>query len=229
MLLIDTIKWSIIFYEHISSIDNEKDMFSGITEGTGSIKSISKTRSEHTQQLSDIKLTISLGRLSKGLKVGNSVSIDGVCLTITALRNKEAEFELVKETTNRTCLGLLKAGDYVNIERSLRLGDRLEGHIVLGHVDTTGTIEVIDKSEFQTRIWIRVDSIEVMPSIVSKGSIAINGTSLTVVDVTSNAFSIVLIPHTAAVTTLGRKSVGDMVNIESDIIGKYVSNRLPKN
>ena len=204
-------------------------MFTGITEGMGSVKSISKNRSEHSKRSSDIKLTISVGQLSRGLKVGNSVSVDGVCLTVTALRNKEAEFELVGETTDRTCLGSLKVGDDVNIERSLRLGDRLEGHIVLGHVDTTGTIEVIDKSESQTKMWIRVNSREVMRSIVSKGSIAVNGTSLTVVDVTSNTFSVVLIPHTAAVTTLGRKSVGDMVNIESDIISKYVSNLLPKN
>ena len=203
-------------------------MFTGITEGTGSVKLISKTKSEHSRRRSDIKLTISVGQLSRGLKVGNSVSVDGVCLTVTALRNKEAEFELVGETTDRTCLGSLKVGDDVNIERSLRLGDRLEGHIVLGHVDTTGTIEVIDKSESQTKMWIRVNSREVMRSIVSKGSIAVNGTSLTVVDVTSNTFSVVLIPHTAAVTTLGRKSVGDMVNIESDIISKYVSNLLPK-
>jgi riboflavin synthase len=204
-------------------------MFTGITEGMGSVKSISKNRSEHSKRRSDIKLTISVGQLSRGLKVGNSVSVDGVCLTVTALRNKEAEFELVGETTGRTCLGSLKVGDDVNIERSLRLGDRLEGHIVLGHVDTTGTIEVIDKSESQTKMWIRANSREVMRSIVSKGSIAVNGTSLTVVDVTSNTFSVVLIPHTAAVTTLGRKSVGDMVNIESDIISKYVSNLLPKN
>jgi riboflavin synthase len=204
-------------------------MFTGITEGMGSVKAISKNRSEHSKRRSDIKLTISVGQLSRGLKVGNSVSVDGVCLTVTALRNKEAEFELVGETTDRTCLGSLKVGDDVNIERSLRLGDRLEGHIVLGHVDTTGTIEVIDKSESQTKMWIRVNSREVMRSIVSKGSIAVNGTSLTVVDVTSNTFSVVLIPHTAAVTTLGRKSVGDMVNIESDIISKYVSNLLPKN
>ena len=204
-------------------------MFTGITEGTGSVRSISKIKSEHNQRRSDMNLTISLGQLRKGLKVGNSVSVDGVCLTVTALRNKEAEFELVEETTNRTCLGSLKVGDYVNIERSLRLGNRLEGHIVLGHVDTTGIIEEIDKSESQTKIWIRPNDGEVLRSIVSKGSIAVNGTSLTVVDVIYKAFSIVIIPHTAAVTTLGKKPVGDLVNIESDILSKYVSRLLPKN
>jgi riboflavin synthase len=204
-------------------------MFTGITEGTGSVKSISKTNAKNNQRRSDVKLTVWLGKLSRGLKVGNSVSIDGACLTITELRGSTADFELVEETTSRTCLGSLKVGDNVNIERSLRLGDRLEGHMVLGHVDTTGIIEDIDKSARQTKMWIRINDKEVLGSIVSKGSIAVNGTSLTVVDVTTSTVSVVLIPHTLAITTLRRKTTGDLVNIESDIIGKYVSSRLPKN
>jgi riboflavin synthase len=204
-------------------------MFTGITEGTGSVKSISKTKAKNNQRRSDIKLTVWLGKLSKGLKVGNSVSIDGACLTITELRGMTADFELVEETTRRTYLGSLKVGDNVNIERSLRLGNRLEGHMVLGHVDTTGIIEDIDKSATQTKMWIRINDKEVLRSIVSKGSIAVNGTSLTVVDVTTSTVSVVLIPHTLATTTLGTKTTGDVVNIESDIIGKYVSSRLPKN
>jgi riboflavin synthase len=204
-------------------------MFTGIIEGTGSVKSISKMKSQKDQRRSDLKLTISLGHLSKNLKVGNSISIDGVCLTITALRNNKAEFELVEETTNRTCLGSLNIGDNVNIERSLRLGDRLDGHLVLGHVDTTGMIEDIDKSDSQIKMWIRIKDIEVLRSVVTKGSIAVNGTSLTVVDIATHSFSVVLIPHTALLTTLGRKSVGDLVNIELDIISKYVSKILPKN
>ncbi|HJT50080.1 MAG TPA: riboflavin synthase [Nitrososphaeraceae archaeon] len=204
-------------------------MFTGIIEGTGSVKSITKMKSKRDRLRSDMKLTVSLGNLRKNLKVGNSISIDGVCLTITALHKAMAAFDLVEETTNRTCLGSLHAGDKVNIERSLRLGDRLEGHLVLGHIDTTGTIEDVDKSDSQIKIWIRVKDREVLRSIVTKGSIAINGTSLTVVDVITNSFSVVLIPHTALVTSLGTKSVGDVVNIESDIISKYVSNILPKN
>jgi riboflavin synthase len=204
-------------------------MFTGITEGTGSVKLISRTKAKNNQRGSDIKLTIWLGKLIKGLKVGNSVSIDGACLTITGLHRGTADFELVEETTKRTCLGSLKVGDKVNIERSLRLGNRLEGHMVLGHVDTTGTIEDIDKSATQTKIWIRIGDKEVLRSIVSKGSIAVNGTSLTVVDVTTSTVSVVLIPHTLTITTLGQKSTGDVVNIETDIIGKYVSSSLPKN
>jgi riboflavin synthase len=204
-------------------------MFTGITEGTGSVKSISKTNAKNNQRRSDVKLTVWLGKLSRGLKVGNSVSIDGACLTITELRGSTADFELVEETTSRTCLGSLKVGDNVNIERSLRLGDRLEGHMVLGHVDTTGIIEDIDKSARQTKMWIRINDKEVLGSIVSKGSIAVNGTSLTVVDVTTSTVSVVIIPHTLATTTLGGKTTGDVLNIESDIIGKYVSSSLPKN
>jgi riboflavin synthase len=203
-------------------------MFTGIIEGTGLVRSISKIKSKKDHRSSDVKLTVYLGHLRKNLKVGNSVSIDGVCLTITALYDNKADFDLVEETTNRTCLGSLNVGDKVNIERSLRLGDRLEGHLVLGHVDTTGMVEDIDKSDSQTKMWIRVKDREVLRSIVTKGSIAVNGTSLTVVDITTNSFSVVLIPHTALLTSLGRKSVGDVVNIESDIISKYVSNMLPK-
>jgi riboflavin synthase len=203
-------------------------MFTGIIEGTGSVKSISKIKSKNGHRRSDVKLTVYLGRLRKNLKVGNSVSIDGVCLTITALYNNKADFDLVEETTNRTCLGSLNVGDKVNIERSLRVGDRLEGHLVLGHVDTTGMVEDIVKSDSQIKMWIRVMDREVLHSIVTKGSIAVNGTSLTVVDITAHSFSVILIPHTALLTTLGRKSVGDVVNIESDIISKYVSKVLPK-
>jgi riboflavin synthase len=204
-------------------------MFTGITEGKGSVKSISKIKVRSSKRRSDIKLTICLGNLIKGLKIGSSVSIDGACLTITRLHRRTATFELVEETTNRTCLGKLKVGDKVNIERSLRLGKRLEGHIVLGHVDTTGTVAAVHKSATQTKMWIKIKDKEVLSSIVSKGSIAVNGTSLTVVDLTTSAVSVVLIPHTLAVTTLGEKSKGELLNVESDIIGKYVASMLPKN
>jgi riboflavin synthase len=204
-------------------------MFTGITEGKGSVKSISKIKARSNKRRLHIELTICLGNLIKGLKVGSSVSIDGACLTIIHLHNRTATFELVEETTNRTCLGTLKVGDKVNIERSLRLGKRLEGHMVLGHVDTTGTVDAVHKSASQTKMWIKIKDKEVLSSIVSKGSIAVNGTSLTVVDLTTSAISVVLIPHTLAVTTLAEKSKGELVNIESDIIGKYVTRMLPKN
>ncbi|HZC20199.1 MAG TPA: riboflavin synthase [Nitrososphaeraceae archaeon] len=198
-------------------------MFTGIIEGVGTVKSISKVKSKNKVPGADIQLSIYLGRLKKGLKIGNSVSIDGVCLTITRLHKGSADFQLVDETVKRSCLGLIKPGDKVNIERSLRLGDRLEGHIVLGHVDTTGIIEQIINSSGETKMWIKINDQEIFHSIVPKGPLAVDGISLTVVDVKDQKISVALIPHTLSNTTLGLKSKGDRVNIEIDVIGRYVT------
>jgi riboflavin synthase len=202
-------------------------MFTGIIEGIGEVKSASKFKDKN--KAASMRLSIYLGKIYKGLKVGNSVSINGTCLTITKLcKRRTADFEVVGETIKRTCLGLVRPGDKVNIERSLRVGERLEGHIVLGHVDATGTIKEIITSTIETKIWIKIEKREVLRSIVSKGSIAIDGVSLTVVDIKDDKVSISLIPHTLANTTLGLKSNGDKVNVEIDIIGKYIINNLPK-
>lgn len=198
-------------------------MFTGIIEGVGTVKSISKVKSKNKEPGADIQLSIYLGRLKKGLKIGNSVSIDGVCLTITRLHKGSADFQLVDETVERSCLGLIKPGDKVNIERSLRLGDRLEGHIVLGHVDTTGIIEQIINSSGETKMWIKINDQEIFHSIVPKGPLAVDGISLTVVNVKDQKISVALIPHTLSNTTLGLKSRGDRVNIEIDVIGRYVT------
>ena len=198
-------------------------MFTGIIEGVGTVKSISKVKSKNKAPGADIQLSIYLGRLKKGLKIGNSVSIDGVCLTITRLHKGSADFQLVDETVERSCLGLIKPGDKVNIERSLRLGDRLEGHIVLGHVDTTGIIEQIINSSGETKMWIKINDQEIFHSIVPKGPLAVDGISLTVVNVKDQKISVALIPHTLSNTTLGLKSRGDRVNIEIDVIGRYVT------
>lgn len=203
-------------------------MFTGIIEGIGEVKSVSKFKDKN--KAASIRLSIYLGKIYNGLKIGNSISINGTCLTITRLYKRgTAEFEIVEETIKRSCLGLVRPGDKVNIERSLRLGGRLEGHIVLGHVDTTGTIKEIITSTAETKMWIKIENSEVLRSIVPKGSIAIDGVSLTVVDVKDDKVSIALIPHTLANTTLGLKSNGDRVNVEIDIIGKYIINNLPKN
>jgi riboflavin synthase len=202
-------------------------MFTGIIEGIGEVKSASKFKDKN--KAASMRLSIYLGKIYKGLKVGNSVSINGTCLTITKLcKRRTADFEIVGETIKRTCLGLVRPGDKVNIERSLRVGERLEGHIVLGHVDATGTIKEIITSTIETKIWIKIEKREVLRSIVSKGSIAIDGVSLTVVNIKDDKVSISLIPHTLANTTLGLKSNGDKVNVEIDIIGKYIINNLPK-
>ena len=201
-------------------------MFTGIVEGLAKIESISKVKSKNKK--AETKMTIRLGKLSKGLKVGNSVNISGACLTITKLYKGHADFEMIHETTKRTYLGQLRPGDLVNIERSLQLGDRLEGHLVLGHVDCTGIIEDIMRFTKETKIWIKIEDRKILDSIVPKGSIAVDGISLTVVDVEENKVSIALIPHTLALTTLGFKSKGTRVNLELDIISRYILNKLPK-
>jgi riboflavin synthase len=202
-------------------------MFTGIIEGLAEVKSVSKAKNKGTG--ASIRIRIHLGRLSRGMKTGNSVSVNGTCLTITKLRRHEADFDIIGETTKLTCLNSLKAGDKVNIERSLRLGNRLEGHLVLGHIDGTGTIEKVLRFNTETKIWIKVENLKLLNSIVSKGSIAIDGISLTVVDTTRGSISVAIIPHTLSLTTLGYKSEGNCVNIETDILGKYITKELPKN
>jgi riboflavin synthase len=202
-------------------------MFTGIIEGLAEVKFVSKAKNKDTG--ASIRLRIHLGRLSRGMKIGSSISVNGACLTITKLRRHEADFDIIGETTKLTCLNSLKAGDKVNIERSLRLGNRLEGHLVLGHIDGTGTIEKVLRSNTETKIWIKVENIKLLNSIVSKGSIAIDGISLTVVETTRGSISVAIIPHTLSLTTLGYKSEGNCVNIETDILGKYITKELPKN
>jgi riboflavin synthase len=202
-------------------------LFTGIIQGLAEVKSISKIRSNNKS--ADTKLCINLGGKLKGdLKVGDSLSINGTCLTATRI-SKTVDFEIINETMNRTCLGLLKAGDKVNIERSLRLGDRLDGHFLLGHVDGIGIIKKIIKSPIQTKVWIRIQNKKLMSWIVPKGSIAIDGVSLTIIDIEDKdkMISVALIPHTLATTTLTLKSIGEKVNVETDIIGKYLSRHLP--
>lgn len=195
-------------------------MFTGVVEGTATVKSISKVKNG-----ADTLLRIRLGKLGRGLNTGDSVSVSGACLTVSKLSKGDAEFQMVAETVRRTSLGSLKPNDRVNIERSLKVGDRLEGHFVLGHVDGTGIIEDIIEKPTETTIWIKLEG-KLAKSVVPKGSIAVDGVSLTLVDIDGDRISISLIPHTLKITTLGLKSRGDKVNIETDIIGKYVMNNL---
>ena len=172
-------------------------------------------------------LDVCLGKLGRGLKRGDSVSINGACLTVIKKSKGNAEFEMVAETIRRTNLGRVKPGDKVNIERSMKVGDRLEGHFVLGHVDGTGIVEDFRPLRSETKIWIRLNK-EMTKSLVSKGSIAVDGVSLTIVDIKDDLVSVSLIPHTLTSTTLGFKQKGDTVNIEIDILGKYVTSNLRK-
>src|ERR671938_1184481 len=136
-------------------------MFTGIIEGVGMVTSISKSNSG-----AEVIIRVRLGKFERGLKKGDSVCINGACLTATKLSRGEAEFEMVSETIRRTNLGQTKPGEMVNIERSLRVGDRLEGHFVLGHVDGTGTIEDIVKLPSETKIWIKLDNLDLSKSVV---------------------------------------------------------------
>ncbi|MEM2760716.1 MAG: riboflavin synthase [Nitrososphaerales archaeon] len=192
-------------------------MFTGIIQGMGRVENISKSRGKGRAA----QLTIDLGKLAHGLKIGDSVSINGACLTVVNLQRSKASFELINETIKRTALGSVLAGDLVNVERSLKAGDTMDGHFVLGHVDGVGRIFDRVKQRDQTKLWISVDK-KLLDHVVPKGSVAIDGVSLTVVDVTSNKISVALIPYTLAFTTLGTKKKGDLVNIEIDVLGKYV-------
>lgn len=192
-------------------------MFTGIIEGIGKIETISK----NTKNRSAIQMTVNLGKYAKGLKIGQSVALNGVCLTATKLSKSNCIFEMIEETTRKTDLGNLKPGDIVNIERSLKTGDRLEGHFVLGHVDGVGIIKKIQNKPKEVQVWFEIPK-KLSKYVVKKGSIAVDGISLTVVDVKNNLASVCLIPHTMEITNFKTKNVGDKLNIETDILGKYI-------
>jgi len=201
-------------------------MFTGLIEGLGEVTSISSLNKELGRS-ADMRLKLKIPvRLLKGLKLGDSMNLNGTCLTVINKRNQMVEFELVRETTKRSQMGQLKKGDLVNIERSLRLGDRLGGHIVLGHTDGMGIIDEIKRKDTETKMWITCENHSLMPYIAQKGSIAIDGISLTSNDVDGkkNRFSVSLIPFTLEKTTLGLKRRGDLVNIEIDVLCRYVIN-----
>lgn len=192
-------------------------MFTGIIEGLGNIVRFDKK----TTNRSAAKMKIKLGKIAKGLKIGDSVAINGVCLTAVNISKDVAEFEMVGETIKKTNLGSLKSGNKVNIERSLKVGERLEGHFVLGHVDGVGIISKMEKQPNQIKIWTKIPK-ELSKYIIKKGSVTVDGISLTVVDVLKDQFSFSIIPHTMKITNLSYKKVGDKVNIETDILGKYI-------
>ena len=190
-------------------------MFTGIVEGTGRVEKISasKDRSART-------VTVRMGQAARGLKKGRSVSVNGACLTAEAVRGGRCTFKVIDETMAKTSMGRLREGDAVNIERSLRAGARLEGHFVLGHVDGTGTVTRVRRMPGEVRVWVRLPRA-LAAQTVSKGSIAVDGVSLTVASKSRNTVMVCLIPHTVKSTSLGSRKEGDAVNIETDILGKY--------
>jgi riboflavin synthase len=184
-------------------------MFTGLIEELGSLRSRQGSR-----------FTFGAEVVTAGAGVGDSVAVNGCCLTVVALGPGWWSADVVDETLSRTNLGGLRPGDPVNLERPLRLADRLGGHVVQGHVDGLGRVVAPAPG-------LRVRTPDTR-YLVGKGSVAVDGVSLTVVDVTGDAFGVAVIPHTAAVTTLGRLRPGDSVNLEFDILAKYVERLLPR-
>lgn len=195
-------------------------MFTGIVEELGSIAGIKKgarsavLRVDSTVVVADVKL-------------GDSISVNGVCLTVVGFTKTSFSAEVMAETLRRSNLGGLKAGSKVNLERALRPTDRMGGHFVSGHIDGVGTIKSIVKEDIADVFTIAAPST-VLKYVIEKGSIAVDGISLTVVDLTDDSFRASLIPHTSANTTLGFKKAGDTVNLESDLIAKYIERLLKK-
>ena len=193
-------------------------MFTGLVEELGKIKSITKgTKSA--------RLTIEGHVVLQDVKLGDSIAVNGTCLTVVEYTQRSFTADVMPETVRSTVLAELKPGDVVNLERTLRLGDRLGGHIVSGHVDGVGVIRSKERSDNAIVVTIEAPP-EVMRYIIAKGSIAIDGTSLTIVDYGTDWFSVSLIPHTASLTTVGLKETGSKVNLEADVLGKYVAKLL---
>lgn len=159
------------------------------------------------------------------MKIGDSIAVNGVCLTVTTFGEGAFTADVMAETLAKTNLRDLRPGSKVNLERALRLGDRLGGHLVSGHVDGVGTIAALEKYDIATLVTVQAPS-QVMKYTIKKGSVAIDGTSLTVVDLDQDKFQVSLIPHTAHATVLGSKKVGETVNLEADMLGKYIERLL---
>lgn len=195
-------------------------MFTGIIEHVGTVLAERATPTGR-------RLRIDLGAsLSQGLIHGASIAVDGVCLTVSQFGGTWAEFDVILETLSRTTLGSLKVNDRVNLERALAAGGRLDGHFVQGHVDATATVSSVVKTSNEVRLSFALDSPEQAVYLVPKGSVAISGISLTVVDVDGATFSVALIPTTLEKTTLAIRGIGDRVNIETDMLAKIVVNYL---
>lgn len=189
-------------------------MFTGIIETVGKVLRIDRE--------GDLaRLVVEAGAAAGDAKPGDSIAVNGVCLTVTVLEGETLAFEAVAETLHRTSLGDLAAGGVVNLERALRAGQRLDGHIVQGHVDGTGVVRALERRGDDVRLDVGCD-VGFADLLVEKGSVAIDGVALTVVGARADGFDVALIPFTLERTTLGRKRTGDRVNLEADVLGKYV-------
>lgn len=202
----------------MAELYKDKYMFTGIIEEVGKVKGIRPGSSSFT-------LEVEAEKVLEGTVVGDSIATNGVCLTVTNLTGTGFTADVMPETVRRTSLGELKAGSPVNLERALQLSSRLGGHLVSGHIDGTGRVSHLKKDD--NAVWMTIEcSSSLLHYIIEKGSITIQGVSLTVAQVDSHSFSVSLIPHTQEVTTLHTLKVGDQVNLENDVIAKYVEKLL---
>jgi len=189
-------------------------MFTGIIEHMGRVKELRRAGEGSL-------LVLELGPMAREVRPGESISVEGVCLTVTGLKGEQATFDVSQEKLKRSTLGGLRIGQGVNLERSLKVGERMGGHFVQGHVDGTGTLQKKEEHPGQCTMWFTVPK-GLAENMIEKGSVAVDGISLTVVEVKDTSFSVALMPFTLTNTTLGLKNVGDRVNIEADILGKWV-------
>ena len=200
-------------------------MFTGLVEEKATLVSVTTAP---VSEGDTSELTIAGKICSENVAIGDSISVNGCCLTVVKIDGQEMTFQAGAETLSKTNLGQLSPGDPVNLERSLAVGDRMGGHYVTGHVDAVGKVaERNDDGQWST-FWFEVPP-ELTAQMANKGSVAVDGISLTLVEVKDDRFSVALIPHTLDVTTLGQRNVGDLVNIETDLLAKYVQQQLKRN
>jgi riboflavin synthase len=195
-------------------------MFTGIVEHVGRVESV--------EPLADLRrIRIDLGPIADGVKIGDSIAVSGCCLTVAEIVGAIHTFEAIQETLDTTRLGAIEAGGRVNLERAMGVGGRFDGHIVQGHVDGTGRVRRLERDGNEVELHVECE-VELAGQLVDKGSVTIDGVSLTVVTVTPDGFHVALIPHTLDVTTLSDLVAGDRVNLEVDLFGKYVKQYLDR-
>jgi riboflavin synthase len=193
-------------------------MFTGLVEAMGEVVAV-------RSRPPGVRLVLRNAEIARDASLGDSISVNGCCLTVVERSSEAFSFDAGEETLSRTNLGRLAEGSSVNLERSLQLGDRLGGHLVTGHIDAVGLLDERQDDEDWSKFWFRVPRL-LTRQMASKGSVAVDGISLTLVDVEDERFSVALIPHTLQVTTLGKLQVGGEVNIETDLLAKYVERQL---
>lgn len=193
-------------------------MFTGLVESLATVR-------ELRPEGPGVRLVVSDAAIASRAKIGDSIAINGCCLTVVDIAGDQLSFQAGEETLSRTNLGELAGGSKVNLEQSLRAGDPLGGHYVTGHVDCLATVDTRDDDADWCKMWFRAPAPQ-LAQMASKGSVAVDGVSLTLVDVDDRRFSVALIPHTLSATTLGTRRPGDRVNIETDVLAKYVQSQL---